>query len=197
MTPHLNENFQFTSYSIESASAECLRLAMTNIEANGGKVSGDQIRIITQPFKAEGPAEISFPTLQPVSRFDVTDPQVQWIGEWQLFPMGDESMRRSSHPGDSMELTFNGNAVYVQGDIRFDQGILECFIDGKSIGTRDMYLPQKWAIAIQSTAVWLTGLPDGEHKLQVRITGDKNPESEGIMVSLGKTVIYSGQIASE
>ena len=197
MTPHLNENFNFTSYSIESASAECLRLALLNIEANGGKVSEKAVQIITQPFQARGPLEISFPTLQPVNRFDVTDPHVQWIGEWQLFPKGDESLRRSSHPGDAMEFTFSGNVLYVQGDIRFDQGILECFIDGKSIGTRDMYLPKKWSRADQSTAVWVTGLADGEHKLQIKVTGNKNAESEGIMVSLGKAVIYSGQIAGE
>jgi ADP-ribosylglycohydrolase len=197
MIPYMKENFDFTSYSIESATTECLRLAIANVEANGGKVTDDQIQISTQSFKAEGRVEISFPTLQPVSRLEVTDPQVQWLGEWQLFPKGDESMRRSSHPGDSMEFTFNGNAVYVQGDIRYDQGILECFIDGKSIGTRDMYLPKKWARADQSTAVWVTGLPDGEHKLLIKITGNKNADSEGIMVSLGKAVIYSGQIASE
>ena len=105
------------------------------------------------------------------------------------------SMSRSSRAGDYLEMEFTGNCVYVQGDIRFDQGILEYFIDGKSMGTRDMYLPKKWSRADQSTAVWLTGLPDGNHTLKVLVTGKKNEESEGIMVSLGKVVTYSGEIA--
>jgi hypothetical protein len=195
--PHINTNFDYTAYSIETASIECLRLAMSNITANGGNVSDNQVQIVTQSFKAEGPLEISFPTLQPVARFDVTDSRIRWIGEWQLFDKGEESMRRSTRPGDAMELTFRGNAVYVQGDSRYDQGILEYVIDNKSMGTRDMYLPDIWERADQATAVWLTGLPDGEHHLRIKVTGNKNPRSEGGMVSLGKAVVYRGKIAGQ
>jgi len=94
-----------------------------------------------------------------------------------------------------MEVEFTGNVVYVQGDLRFDQGILEYYVDGKSMGTRDMYLPKKWERADQSTAVWITGLNDGKHHLEVKVTGDKNKDSEGIMVSLGKIVSYNGAVA--
>jgi hypothetical protein len=95
-----------------------------------------------------------------------------------------------------MEVEFEGNVIYVQGDIRFDQGILEYFIDGKSYGTRDMYLPKKWKRADQSTAVWITGLEDGKHTLRVVNTGKKNKASEGTMISLGKVVSYKGQVAA-
>jgi hypothetical protein len=195
MAPHMNTDFHFTPFSIESASEECLRLAIENVLVNGGKESGDSIQIRLQPFEAKGAVEISFPTLEPVDRFGVRDERITWSGNWKLFPKGDESMRRSSNAGDFMEVEFSGNAVYVQGDIRYDHGILEFLIDGKSFGTRDMYLPKKWKWANQSTAVWLTGLPDGKHKLQVVVTGKKNPESEGSMVSLGKVVTYNGEIA--
>jgi len=59
-----------------------------------------------------------------------------------------------------------------------------------------MYLPKKWERADQSTAVWLTDLEDGKHILKVQVTGRKNDESEGIMVSLGKVVTYNGQVAA-
>jgi hypothetical protein len=97
--------------------------------------------------------------------------------------------------GAALEVEFEGNVVYVQGDIRFDQGILEYYIDGKSMGTRDMYLPKKWVRADQCTAVWITGLEDDRHILRVEVTGEKNDDSEGIMISLGKVVIYKGQVA--
>jgi hypothetical protein len=197
MAPHMNTDFHFTPFSIESASKECARLAMKNVAANGGTISGDSIQINVQPLRADGPAEVSFPALEPVDMFSVTDKRITWKGQWKLFPKGDESMRRSSHPNDMMELMFTGNVIYVQGDLRYDQGILEVLIDGKSMATRDMYLPKKWQRADQSTAVWLTGLPDGEHKLQVRVTGTKNQKSEGIMVSLGKVVTYRGTVAGE
>jgi hypothetical protein len=148
-----------------------------------------------QSFQSDRKAEISFPTLAPIDRFNVTDERIKWRGEWELFPKKDESMRRSSDPNGSMEVEFSGSAIYVQGDIRFDQGILEYIVDGKSMGTRDMYLPKKWKLADQSTAVWITGLPEGNHKLKVVVTGKKNDASEGIMVSLGKVVTYTGEIA--
>ncbi|MBC8181516.1 ADP-ribosylglycohydrolase family protein [candidate division KSB1 bacterium] len=195
MAPHMNTDFHFTPFSIESASKECLRLSLENILANGGKESGCEININVQSFRTSRKAEISFPTLAPLDRFNVTDERITWQGEWKLFPKGDESMRRSSDINGSMEVEFIGNAIYVQGDLRFDQGILEYVIDDKSMGTRDMYLPKKWKRADQSTAVWVTGLPDGDHKLRVLVTGKKNADSEGIMVSLGKVVTYSGEIA--
>jgi hypothetical protein len=195
MAPYMNTDFQFTPYSIESASKECLRLALENIIANDGNESADGVKIKVQSFQTDRKAEISFPTLAPLDRFNVTDERIKWQGEWELFPKKDESMRRSSDPNGSMEVEFSGNAIYVQGDIRFDQGILEYIVDGKSMGTRDMYLPKKWKRADQSTAVWITGLPDGNHKLKVLVTGKKNDASEGIMVSLGKVVTYTGEIA--
>lgn len=197
MAGHMDTDFHFTPFSIESASRECARLAMKNVAENGGGISGERIRINVQPFWADGPAEVSFPNLEPVDMFPVTDKRITWKGQWKLFPKGDESMRRSSHPGDVMEVKFTGNVVYVQGDLRYDQGILEVLIDGESMGTRDMYLPKRWQRADQSTAVWLTRLAHGKHTLQVRVTGTKNEESEGIMVSLGKVVTYRGTVAGQ
>jgi hypothetical protein len=197
MAPHMSTDFYFTPFSIESASKECVQLAMKNVAENGGRISSDRIQIKVQPFLADGPAEVSFPNLQPVDMFTVTDERITWLGQWKLFPKGDESMRRSSHPGDTMEVNFTGNIIYVQGDLRYDQGILEILIDGKPIATRDMYLPKKWRRADQSTAVWLTGLSPGRHKLQVRVTGKKNKKSEGVMVSLGKVVSYHGTVADQ
>jgi hypothetical protein len=196
MKPHMNVDFQFTSFSIESASDECLRLALENIKRNGGNVSEAEVKIEVQPFENNNPADVSFPTLEPVDRFVVTDKRIKWRGAWKLQSKGDESMQRSDQKGDAMEVEFKGNVVYVQGDLRFDQGILEYFVDGESLGFRDMYLPKKWERADQCTAVWLTGLKDGQHILRVQVTGKKNNDSEGIMVSLGKVVSYKGQVAT-
>ena len=197
IAPHMDTNFVFTPFSIESASKECARLAMENVAANAGTISQDNIQIKVQPFRAQGPAEVSFPTLEPVDRLSVTDERIIWKGEWKLSskPDGHLTMRCSSQANDVMEVRFTGNAVYVQGDLRYDHGILEVRIDGKSMGTSDRYLPKKWKVADQATAVWLTGLPSGEHTLQVCVTGKKNEQSEGTTVSLGKVVTYRGTVA--
>lgn len=39
------------------------------------------------------------------------------------------------------------------------------------------------------------GLRDGQHRLQVRVRGEKNPASEGAFVHLGRVVSYRGRIA--
>jgi hypothetical protein len=194
MAPYLDVKFDFTDYSTESAAKECLRLAIENVKANGGKLSGDTVNIRLQPFRASGPAEVSFPTLEPVERFEVTDARLTWKGEWKLQPQY-EKLRYSSHPGDSMQVEFSGSAIYVQGDTRYDMGVLEAWIDGQPAQTRDLYLPKRWSRANQATAVWLTGLAEGKHKLEVRVTGRKNAEAEGITIGLGRVVSYKGEVA--
>lgn len=94
-----------------------------------------------------------------------------------------------------MEVEFTGTAIYVQGDTRYDMGILEVLLDGKPAGMRDMYLPKQWSRANQATAVWLTGLAHGKHNLQVRVTGQKNVQAEGVTIGLGRVVSYRGEIA--
>jgi hypothetical protein len=76
-------------------------------------------------------------------------------------------------------------------------GILEALIDGKPAERRDMYLPKQWSRANQATAVWLTGLPVGKHKLQVRVTGKKNLQAQGITIGLGRVVSYRGEVAKQ
>jgi hypothetical protein len=196
MEPHLQTQFDFTPYSIQSATSHCLRLALDNIKSHGGQASDDAIQIKVQPFRATGPAEVSFPTLKPVARFNVRDPHLRWNGQWSAPPANrPESLRYSSSAGDSLEVEFEGTAVYVQGDIRHDLGVLEILLDGKSVSRRDMYLPKPWSRADQSTAVWLTGLADGPHKLQVRVTGEKNIQSSGTSIGLGRVVAYRGDVA--
>jgi hypothetical protein len=133
--------------------------------------------------------------LQPVEYMGADDPRIIRKGEWTRTGRA-EITYRAKNPGDSIQVRFAGTAIYVQGDIRHDQGILEYLIDGKICGTRDMYLPKRWSRADQSTAVWLTGLADAGHTLDVRVTGRKNPASDGIGIALGRVVSYRGAIAA-
>jgi hypothetical protein len=146
LAPHMNTDFRFTPFSIESASKECLRLAIENIMANGGKESGEHVQIKVQSFQTDRKAEISFPTLSPLDAFYAKDERLKWVGDWEFksHKLETEGMRRSLQTGDFLEVEFTGNAIYVQGALLYDQGILEYYIDGKSLGTRDMYMPKKW-----------------------------------------------------
>ena len=196
MRPYMDTTFEFAPYSINSATRECVRLAVANAKEHGGNEAGNVIDIAVQPFDPPaGPTEISFPTLQPVEYMGADDPRIIRKGEWTRTGRA-EITYRAKNPGDSIQVRFAGTAIYVQGDIRHDQGILEYLIDGKVCGTRDMYLPKRWSRADQSTAVWLTGLADAGHTLDVRVTGRKNPASDGIGIALGRVVSYRGAIAA-
>jgi len=173
------------------------------VKANGGKESDDRIQIPVQPFRSNGPAEVALNNLIPSDGFWVTDNRITWKGEWTTAPnivpgrTPNDGLRSSKNADDYMEVNFPGTAIYVESSIRYDSGILEVLLDGKSVGTRDMYMTRKWTTSGntgQVSAVWLTGLPDGAHKLQVRVTGQKNPESEGTTIRLGRIACYRGEI---
>ena len=194
MWPYLNRIYHHTRYSIVTATEECVRLAAANVVANCGQDRGSDLLVRRQPFRHDAPVEVSFPGLQPVDAFAATDARLVWRGRWSRHGEG-EPLMRSDTPGDALEVTFRGNVIFVQGDIHCTCGVLEAWIDGEPVQERDMYHPKQWVNACQSTAVWITGLADGEHRLQVRVTGRSNPAAEGVGITLGRVVSYTGQVA--
>jgi hypothetical protein len=199
LAPYMNVKFSHTIYTIETASEACVKLAIENIKANGGKEVDGAVHIDVQPFKAPpGPAEVAFTNLIPSDGFWVTDNRIVWSGDW-TDPRDKDAMRASGNAGDYMDVAFPGTAVYVESMIRCDSGILEVHVDGKPMGRRDMFMvrkgPNEWSgWTGQVTAVWLTGLPDGAHTLRVTVTGEKRPESEGTLIQLGRIACYRGRV---
>lgn len=191
----MKKPFSFTSYSIESASESCLRLALQNIQNNNGSVLGNTVEISQQQYFNDRPAEVSFPSLRATDKFEVKDARLRWVGSWTLHDDAEEPVMTSSTKGDYLEVTFVGTSIYVQGDIHANLGILQYDIDGKKYGERDMYLDKKWRNAKQSKAVWITGLTSGTHVLRITVTGKKNNKSEGEAISLSRIVTYDGDIA--
>ena len=94
----------------------------------------------------------------------------------------------SDRAGDYVEVEFTGTCVYI----RF--GILDVYIDDKLVQTRDMYTPSEYNNSVQSTAVWITNLPDAKHVLKVVATGRKRDESKGIGIQLGRVISYTGHV---
>ena len=133
----------------------------------------------------------------PTDGFWNSDNRITWEGEWKELKVKD-GLRSSGNAGAFMEVRFPGTAVFVESWVTKNGGILEVSVDGKPMGTRDMYLKSKdgrtpgWNG--QVSAVWLTGLPDGEHTLRVTVTGEKHPDSEGTEIGLGRIASYRGRI---
>jgi len=198
IAPYMDEKFSHTVYSIETASEAALELGIENVKANGGKEVDGAVSIVVQPFEAPpGPTEVAFANLIPMDGFWTTDNRIIWEGEWKDLWVKD-GLRGSGNAGDYMEVRFPGTAVFVESWVTKKGGILEVTVDGKPMGTRDMYLKSKdgrtpgWNG--QVSAVWLTGLPDGEHTLRVTVTGEKHPDSEGTQIGLGRIACYRGRI---
>ena len=91
----------------------------------------------------------------------------------------------SDRPGAQVEYYFDGAVIGVSYRTGPDGGIVECLIDGKPapppLSRIDTYsrAPQLGARIIAG------GLGPGEHKLTIRVLGDKNPKSSGNNVRLG------------
>lgn len=200
LAPYMDRDYIHTTLSNNSASVLCYELALKNIEKNGGTVDGE-VEIKTQPFRFSGKREVSFIDLEIVDSFKAMDESIRWNGSWNRDEEGTvetwgKEVILSSSPGDYAEVDFRGTCVYMQGNLRSDCGMIDIYIDGELKHSRDLYVEPKWDNHLQCTALWLTGLEDGEHTLKVVISDSKNSESSGHTVGLGRVVSYRGQIAA-
>jgi acyl-CoA thioesterase I len=112
---------------------------------------------------------------------------------WRVEPNNDRALPSdllvSDRAGAQVEYYFDGAVIGVSFRTGPDGGIIECLIDGKPAPpplTRiDTYsrTPQLGARIIAG------GLGPGEHKLTIRVLGEKNPRSLGNNVRLGYLLI--------
>ena len=112
---------------------------------------------------------------------------------WRNEPNNDRALPSellvSDRPGAQVEYYFDGVVIGVSYRTGPDGGIIECLIDGKPapppLSRIDTYsrMPQLGA------RITAGGLPPGEHKLTIRVLGEKNPKSSGNNVRLGYLLV--------
>ena len=141
IAPYMDVKFSHTDYSIE----DCLpggisSLASRTSRRMAARKSTALSSIEVQPFEPPpGPTEVALANLIPTDGFWTTDNRITWEGEWKDLWVKD-GLRGSGNAGDYMEVRFPGTAVFVESWVTKDGGILEVTVDGKPMGTRDMYL---------------------------------------------------------
>lgn len=212
LAPYMDRDYHFTTLSINSATELSYKLALENIETNGGVISEDHVSIAVQEAVHNGPCEVSFPGFSFIDIYTIkpeTSPELKWHGDWKRPTMinqwgatiedrqktlVDREFLSSEHAGDYLEVPFTGTCVYVQGNLHENFGILEAYVNGELMQTRDMYIRPTWNGHRQATAVWITGLSDAQHTLRVVVTGRKNPAATGAEIQLGRVVSYRGEI---
>tara|TARA_B100001115_G_C15751160_1_gene367337 strand:- start:205 stop:855 length:651 start_codon:yes stop_codon:yes gene_type:complete len=200
LAPYMDRDYNFTSLSNISASELCYQLALENAERNGGKVNKEYIQIAVQPFEFLGKREQSFHNMEFVETYKTLDSAIKWYGEWNVEDVrkhqaGGEVVVSSSTPGDYAEVIFNGTCIYMQGNLHSNYGMIEIYIDDEFVQRRDMFIECQWDNCLQSTAVWITGLESCQHTLKVVISEEKNGDSTGTEIALGRVVSYRGSVA--
>jgi hypothetical protein len=78
--------------------------------------------------------------------------------------------------GETVSYTFSGSAVQWQGSKQNNLGIIKVYLDGALEATVDQYSSAN----VAQQALWTkTGLPSGQHTIQLVATGTKNTSSTG------------------
>jgi ADP-ribosylglycohydrolase len=106
-------NFKYTEISLNKVYEIGLRHALQNITANGGKVEGDLVKIVTQsPLAVK--LEQGFPGLYPIAKIDfnrsITDVSFEFEGTG--FSLGGEARKKNA---SSEDYVFNAE-LYVDGE---------------------------------------------------------------------------------
>lgn len=115
----------------------------------------------------------------------------------------------SGTPGDRLTFRFHGTGVEIVGDTGDDRGVANIALDGKDVATIDTFVPEDgrpaagvetgtparlptlWA-TLPSKVLWATeALRDGDHILELTVTGLKNQESAGTFIGVDAFVVIN------
>ena len=92
---------------------------------------------------------------------------------------------RTDDPSYRAQVTFEGEAVRVRYIAARNMGVFQVWVDGVLLDTVDAYAPQ---LGFPLTQVYLVGR--GAHTLELRPTGERNRQSEGVTVALDAVHVF-------
>jgi len=95
----------------------------------------------------------------------------------------------SDKAGAQIEYYFEGTVIGISYRTGPDCGIVECLIDGKPAPTPLTRVDSYNRTPQHGVRIIAGGLGPGEHKLTIRVLGEKNPKSSGNTVRLGYLLI--------
>jgi hypothetical protein len=125
----------------------------------------------------------------PPGRYDDPDPRITlkaaWTRDTQFPDASRHTVSYSNIRDASASLAFHGNAVTYVFTRASNRGIAEVFIDGARKDLRDLY---------SRRTVWRSqsrygGLGAGEHVIEIRVTGDRNPLASDCFVDIDELVV--------
>ncbi|MGH9935010.1 MAG: GDSL-type esterase/lipase family protein [Blastocatellia bacterium] len=112
---------------------------------------------------------------------------------WRTEPNNDRALPAgllvSDKAGAQIEYYFEGTVIGVSYRTGPDGGIIECLIDGKPAPAPLTRVDSYSHTSQIGARIIAGGLGPGEHKLTIRVLGEKNPKSSGNNVRLGYLLI--------
>lgn len=119
--------------------------------------------------------------------------QLKHDANWKNEPVNERSLPSmllvSDKLGSQLETFFEGTVVGIAFRSGPDGGQFECLIDGKPaqapLDRVDTYDP----VNRISTRIIAGGLGGGEHRLTIRVTGERSPKSSSTHVKLGYLIV--------
>ena len=186
-----------TNYSFAKAVENTYNYALANIQKGGGIVSGEEIKIKIQEPVAPA-LEVSFPNVVFDRKVTVFEKDSwNFNGNWETIASKSESgiapqgkSKCGGEKGDSVEFTFTGTGVSLNGEWNKMGGRADIFVDGKYDRTIDTYFnynKQEYG----NTSIWHKfNLNKGVHKVKVVIKGEKREESEGTKINIFDALVF-------
>jgi acyl-CoA thioesterase I len=137
------------------------------------------IKVLPMPFLSD---EMTYGELKAFA-------EIQHGAGWKTEPTTDKTLPASllsaDKAGTEISVTFEGTVVGLTFKMGPDAGILECLIDGKPAPEPLRQIDCYDKDAHIGTRILAGGLAMGEHKLTIRVKGEKNVKSAGMWVRLG------------
>jgi hypothetical protein len=125
----------------------------------------------------------------PPGLYDDPDPRIHLNAAWTRDPQfpdaENHTLTYSNIPGASASLAFHGSAITYVYTRAPNRGIAEVFIDGRLHGRADLYFPG----VLWRSQTKYGNLGAGEHLMEVRVTGDRNPRAKDCFIDLDAFVV--------
>ncbi len=177
-----NKKFSYTDYSFNDIVKSTETRALKVIGAAGGKVS--ETEVIVKLQKPKAPRLEQWSPGIPQQRLKATDPAFTYTGVWETDEDGAKTSRQA---GNEVTIDFTGRAIALLGFLGQQGGRAQVYLDGKSAGVADAYIPER----TNDVVLWnVYGLKPGKHTLRLVTLDTSDTRSKGRHFELQGAVTY-------
>ena len=194
--PIADKPFNYTNYSYNDIVESTIRRAILAIRFGGGRLSADTAYVPEQQAVA-APLE-NWTMGRPVTIIPTDGHEWRLQGNWQTTiadparfcgPLFNYQLTSAGNATASLD--FNGNSVALVGVRSPKGGKADLYVDGNFAAQIDFYVRKDTT----DTDLWHSNaLRPGMHHLELRARNDRNPDSMGNELALGRAILYDGAI---